>query len=106
VAVFNAGRIGTNKPCPFLNVTLAQILGFAQLTQFGTDLHALRLHQLDSAAKGYDGFKIAWKVMKKFLRGARAQSSSYALSSVLRFDWFRYMRHGTCVNRRYDELAI
>lgn len=32
VAVFNAGRIGTNKTRPLLNVALAEILGFSQLT--------------------------------------------------------------------------
>ena len=75
VAVFNARCVGAKQPRPFQNVTLAQILGEPQFTEFGTDLHALRLHLLHSAAKGYDGFKIAWKVMKKFLRGARAQFS-------------------------------
>ena len=43
--MFNAGCVAAKETCPFLNVTLAQILGDAQLTEFGTDLHALRLHQ-------------------------------------------------------------
>jgi hypothetical protein len=41
VAVFNAGRIGAKKTRPFLNVTLAQLLGDAQLTQLWGRLHQL-----------------------------------------------------------------
>jgi len=45
VAVFNAGCVATNETRPVLNVTLAQILRETQLTEFGTNLHELRLYQ-------------------------------------------------------------
>jgi len=51
VAVFDAGGIATNETRPFLNITLAQILADAQLTEFDTDLHRGRLHQASSARK-------------------------------------------------------
>jgi len=51
VAVLNARCVAAKEPGSFLNITLAQILGDAQLTEFGTDLHALRLHLLRPAAK-------------------------------------------------------
>ena len=51
VAIFHAAGAAAKEPCSFLNITLAQILGDAQLTKFGTDLRALRLHPWHSAAK-------------------------------------------------------
>ena len=39
MAVFNAGRVGAKKTRPLLNVTLAQILAFAQLTQLCAAFH-------------------------------------------------------------------
>ena len=39
MAVFNAGRVGAKQTRPLLNITLAEILGDAQCTQFDADFH-------------------------------------------------------------------
>ena len=54
IAIFHATGVAPKETCPLLNVTLAQILGDTQLAEFGTDLHAVRLHLLGSARNGYD----------------------------------------------------
>jgi hypothetical protein len=46
VAVFDATGVRTKETRPLLNVAVAEILSFAQLTYLCTDFHWGRLHQL------------------------------------------------------------